>query len=256
MEFKRDKEYFVHLKGKTFPSRVIVSMLIKDVHGKITAIEVVSLDNPELMKCPIQIDSILSTVEPVSNLDMFKMWTHYNNSINNPDIFSAEYVIAYKQTVKNTIKKRSYVQYGTGKLEKFDYDKMYEMLDIDDSKFSYEIGKEYPLQNGSIVKILGRTETIGYECLICSDGKYRYDRSTNPVCDGRCTGTCTEFTNEFNLMNDSHGNRYELHKEFLGKFGSEEKNKEQLWKNEDWSLFLKEHNLLTIDDMVGVIYES
>lgn len=141
-------------------------------------------------------------------------------------------------------------------MEKFDYDKMYEMLDIDDSKFSYEIGKEYPLQNGSIVKILGRTETIGYECLICSDGKYRYDRSTNPVCDGRCTGTCTEFTNEFNLMNDSYGNRYELHKEFLDKFGSEEKNKEQLWKNKDWSLFLKEHNLLTIDDMVGVIYES
>ena len=100
------------------------------------------------------------------------------------------------------------------------------------------------------------TDYAKYISLICSDGKYRYDRSTNPVCDGRCTGTCTEFTNEFNLMNDSYGNRYELHKEFLDKFGSEEKNKEQLWKNKDWSLFLKEHNLLTIDDMVGVIYES
>ena len=58
-----------------------------------------------------------------------------------------------------------------------------------ESKFKYMIGIAYETQAGKQVKVLGRTETVGYECLICDDDIHRYYRSTSSSDAGRCTGS-------------------------------------------------------------------
>lgn len=62
------------------------------------------------------------------------------------------------------------------------------------SPFRFEIGKTYETQAGDFVKVLGRTDMKGYECLICSDGKHRYDRSTSDSDAGRVTGTAHDYS--------------------------------------------------------------
>lgn len=65
--------------------------------------------------------------------------------------------------------------------------------------FMFEIGKEYETQAGEKVTVLGRTDLRGYECLECSDGRYRYDRSQHSSDAGRCTGTAHDYSCEHNL---------------------------------------------------------
>ncbi len=55
--------------------------------------------------------------------------------------------------------------------------------------YKYNVGSTYMTQEGALVKVLSRTDLKGYECLECSDGRYRYDRSTHSSDAGRCTGT-------------------------------------------------------------------
>lgn len=64
----------------------------------------------------------------------------------------------------------------------------------------FSIGDYYELQNGDTIQVLGRSDKYkGYETLICSDGKYRYDRSTSTTDSGRCTGTGPGYSCEFNI---------------------------------------------------------
>ena len=102
--------------------------------------------------------------------------------------------------------------YGSGKFEPFDYDKMYQIRsDINSENFKFKVGESHELQNGDFVKIIGRTDLIGYECLICSDGRHRYDRSTGLIVDvdkGRVTGSSHEFLSQYNILNKDLGNRY------------------------------------------------
>lgn len=65
--------------------------------------------------------------------------------------------------------------------------------------FTYKIGWTYKTQEGKLVKVLGRTELKGYECLECSDGVYRYDRSTHNEDAGRVTGTCHKYSDPRNF---------------------------------------------------------
>jgi len=66
--------------------------------------------------------------------------------------------------------------------------------------YKYEVGHYYELQNGSTIKVLGRADEIhGYETLICSDHRHRYDRSTHSEDAGRCTGTNHDYSYEFNI---------------------------------------------------------
>lgn len=60
--------------------------------------------------------------------------------------------------------------------------------------FKFEVGKTYKTQEGEMVKVLDRTKTKGYECLICSDGIARYDRSTSSSDAGRVTGTSFDYS--------------------------------------------------------------
>ena len=68
--------------------------------------------------------------------------------------------------------------------------------------FMFEVGKEYETQAGEKVTVLGRTDMRGYECLECSDGCYRYDRSTHSVDAGRCTGTDHDYSDGRNFLRD------------------------------------------------------
>lgn len=67
-------------------------------------------------------------------------------------------------------------------------------------EFMFKIGQAYTTQAGDTVTVLGRTELVGYECLVCSDGRHRYDRSTHSADAGRCTGTDHEYTSPHNFV--------------------------------------------------------
>lgn len=60
--------------------------------------------------------------------------------------------------------------------------------------FKFEIGQTYKTQRAKLVKVLGRTTLKGYECLVCSDGKHRYDQSTTSSDAGRVTGTDHDYS--------------------------------------------------------------
>lgn len=99
-----------------------------------------------------------------------------------------------------------------------DHLKIIDYCKIDQSEYMFTVGKIYRTQLNREVKILGRTYIKGYECLICSDGKYRYDRSTNNLDSGRGTGTNGEYLHPHNLIREDYGNRYELLKQFAEKY--------------------------------------
>lgn len=71
--------------------------------------------------------------------------------------------------------------------------------------FMFEVGKSYMTQEGKMVKVIGRTDKYrGYECLICDDGKHRYDRSDHSSDAGRVTGTAHDYSypSNFNRMTE------------------------------------------------------
>jgi len=68
--------------------------------------------------------------------------------------------------------------------------------------FMFEVGEQYETQSGEMVKVLGRTDMRGYECLICSDGKHRYDRSDHSTDAGRVTGTAHDYSYDHNFKRD------------------------------------------------------
>ena len=74
--------------------------------------------------------------------------------------------------------------------------------------FMFEVGKTYTTKQGDEVTVLGRTDLKGYECLECSDGRYRYDRSTDSEDAGRCTGTDHAYTYRHNFRRDDKPSVY------------------------------------------------
>jgi len=66
--------------------------------------------------------------------------------------------------------------------------------------FAFRIGDTHLTQAGEEVAILGRTDIRGYECLECSDGKYRYDRSDSSSDAGRCTGSNHDYSYPHNFV--------------------------------------------------------
>ena len=56
--------------------------------------------------------------------------------------------------------------------------------------FKYQVGTAYETLNGDLVTVVSRSINLrGYETLVCSDDKHRYDRSTHSSDAGRVTGT-------------------------------------------------------------------
>lgn len=66
-------------------------------------------------------------------------------------------------------------------------------------KFMFDIGRQYETQAGELVTVLSRTTLRGYECLVCSDGKHRYDRSDTHSDAGRVTGTPHDYSHPDNF---------------------------------------------------------
>lgn len=68
------------------------------------------------------------------------------------------------------------------------------------SPFRFVVGEIYETQAGNRVTVLDRyTKFRGYECLVCSDGKHRYDRSTDSSDAGRVTGTAHDYSDPANF---------------------------------------------------------
>ena len=60
--------------------------------------------------------------------------------------------------------------------------------------FRFIVGCEYETQAGDFVAVIGRKGMKGYECVECSDGLFRYDRSTHSSDAGRVTGTAHDYS--------------------------------------------------------------
>jgi hypothetical protein len=71
------------------------------------------------------------------------------------------------------------------------------------SPFRFEIGKTYETQAGEMVTVLGRTDSKGYECLECSDERYRYDRSTHNSDAGRVTSSHHDYSYPHNFKREN-----------------------------------------------------
>ena len=63
----------------------------------------------------------------------------------------------------------------------------------------FRLQHNYRTQTGQVVRVLSRVGSRGYEHLKCSDGRYRYDRSTHSIDAGRCTGTKHDYPYPHNL---------------------------------------------------------
>lgn len=68
--------------------------------------------------------------------------------------------------------------------------------------FMFQVGETYNTQAGAEVLVLYRTEHRGYECLECSDKRYRYDRSDSSSDAGRCTGTNHDYSYPHNFVRE------------------------------------------------------
>jgi len=68
------------------------------------------------------------------------------------------------------------------------------------SPFRFGVGQTYETQAGNRVTVIDRyTKFKGYECLVCSDGKHRYDRSNDSNDAGRVTGTAHDYSDPANF---------------------------------------------------------
>ena len=74
---------------------------------------------------------------------------------------------------------------------------------ITQTPFLFKIGKTYETQAGEMVTVLRRTKSKGYECLECSDERYRYDRSTHRSDSGRVTGTPHDYSYPHNFKREN-----------------------------------------------------
>lgn len=203
IDLKKDKEYILKYNDSADKGhrKIITIVPIKVLHDKVQKTVITAIDISTFSEVTIDENSIsdLTVINPVTNIELFTMYINYKNFVNpgpNQDLLYAKEV---KRQIKTTLHEREYVSYGSGKLEAYDYSKMYEILDIDESKFKYKIGQLYKTLNNDEVKVLARTNLKGYECILCSDKRYRYDRSTNQHDSGRCTGTSWEFPSINNL---------------------------------------------------------
>lgn len=70
------------------------------------------------------------------------------------------------------------------------------------SGFRFAVGQSYQTKAGQYVTVIGRTDLTGYECIECSDGRYRYDRSTEGSDAGRVTGTAHNYCYAHNLRRE------------------------------------------------------
>lgn len=200
--FKEGFEYLVETNAP-FPHRVVVNKIQYDKQ-KINFTLICYRDNDPSDLITIMNDQIINVIEPINSIEVFQMWIKYNSLVNKIPKIESEKL---RDQITETFKMRSYVMFGNKKLEPYDYKNMYALrTDIDSHNFVIEVGETYLTQDDKHVRILGRTDTKGYECLICDDGIYRYDRSTNNDCVGRTTGSRHDYSDPRNLKKNVQTN--------------------------------------------------
>ena len=111
MILKKDFEYIIsyNVDSTLKTDRLIVKSISNDI---------ITFHENNLM---LNEKDIISFIEPVSAVEMFQMWMNYNSIKGKISESSLkELHISITQTLKN----RSYVISGKGKLEPYDYEKM------------------------------------------------------------------------------------------------------------------------------------
>ncbi|MBK9496948.1 MAG: hypothetical protein IPO08_21055 [Xanthomonadales bacterium] len=78
-------------------------------------------------------------------------------------------------------------------------------VDQQQACYAFRVGETYETQAGNLITVIGREGSRGYECLQCSDGIYRYDRSIGGTDAGRVTGTAHDYSCADNFKR--HNNR-------------------------------------------------
>lgn len=155
-----------------------------------------------------------------------KKYSLFSNSINCiEELYSSYYLnrdiqhkISADQILSNI--KRLVCDFGKNAITVEDYIKFEQYAKIDTSRFEYQIGKIYRTQENREIKIVGRTYLENYECVLGSDGVYRYDRSKDKKDTGRVCGTNMEYFDPKNILREDYGNRYEVIKDFaMNHFG-------------------------------------
>lgn len=219
-KLKKDKEYNIHIDNimlDTWGEDWEYNMMFVKMSNDNTMYEFTNkLGSPFF----VHESYFLGYTEPVSATEMFQMHTNYMNFYRKGPLQDLKYAQELRQKIINTLKERSYVIHGAGKLEGYDYRLMYDIRnDIDSGLYRFEVGKKYKLQNGDYVTIIARIEDMVFG----SDGIWRYDNYNESTWRnfryGLCVGTSWEFLDGRNIVNEELGNRFEIIQEFKAEYG-------------------------------------
>lgn len=162
----------------------------------------------------------------LTSTEIFQMRTHLTNGLKVwKDL---KYVQEKVKHYKKCLETQSFVREGTNKLEAWDHKNLEWILYGAEkgilfqdykSPFSFQVGQQLTLQNDKQITVLFRSYLKGYECIMGSDGKARYDRSTNKEDTGRCTGTHIAYISPYNIAVPSRFNMYKKALAFSEKHG-------------------------------------
>ena len=121
---KKDKEFLIQFKDDSDHYRIVVVKTVydKNKHKSSDHFIYKNCYSGKIAECLLS--EITEIISPITNAEMFTMWTNWN-SMKRIDL---DYADKIKQKIKNTLAERSYVKFGTGKFESYDYSKMKEIM--------------------------------------------------------------------------------------------------------------------------------
>ena len=133
MNFRKENEYLIEIFSQHF-FRLICTKITKNPKGEI---ESYTFNNPVTNETSTYLvketNRFLKVIEPVDNLEMFKMYINWLNfkreGLHQDSVFAKQ--IAEK--IINVLKERSYVMYGAGSWVDYDFRKRDEILNIEDN---------------------------------------------------------------------------------------------------------------------------
>ena len=133
MIFRKENEYIIEIIPQ-HPLRLICIKVKKKVKGEI---ESYTFNNPVTNETSTYLvketNRFLKVIEPVDNLEMFKMyinWLNFKREGLHQDLVFAKQIA---EKIINILKERSYVMYGAGSWVDYDFRKRDEILNIEDN---------------------------------------------------------------------------------------------------------------------------
>ena len=131
MIFRKENEYIIEIIPQHL-LRLVCIKVKKNVKGEI---ESYTFNNPVTNETSTYLvketNKFLKVIEPVDNLEMFKMhinWLNFKREGLHQDLVFAKQIA---EKISNTLKERSYVMYGAGSWVDYDFRKRDEILNIE-----------------------------------------------------------------------------------------------------------------------------